>query len=139
MTMETTDDDVRRAIRDAMNRLIAGEALHSDGKRSDTWRALDYGWLIVHLMHPETRALYAIDKVFSGAKAVTWSEHPSIETQPEAPAVSAALDPPPGGGLRPRIGGSARPGRPGASRSGSRGRPMPKRPRQSAFRRRNRA
>ncbi|HBL16352.1 MAG: ribosome silencing factor [Elusimicrobia bacterium GWA2_69_24] len=131
--LAAVEDGVRQALK-----AYGIHALHADGKRSDTWRALDYGWLIVHIMNPETRAFYAIDKIFSGGKAVVWSEHGSTEAQPEPPAPSAAPESP-RGGLRPRVPGSARPARPGSLRSGARGRPSPKRPRKSAFRRRNRA
>lgn len=51
MTMETTDNDVRRAIRDAMDRLIAGEPLHSDGKltiKSLAEEAQIKRWLLTH-------------------------------------------------------------------------------------------
>ncbi|MCR8695225.1 hypothetical protein NWP13_22075 [Rhodococcus pyridinivorans] len=51
MTMETTDDDVRRAIRDAMDRLIAGEPLYSDGKltiKSLAEEAQIKRWLLTH-------------------------------------------------------------------------------------------
>ncbi|MFZ2527381.1 MAG: hypothetical protein WAX14_06965 [Rhodococcus sp. (in: high G+C Gram-positive bacteria)] len=45
------DDDVRRAIRDAMDRLIAGEPLHSDGKltiKSLAEEAQTKRWLLTH-------------------------------------------------------------------------------------------
>lgn len=51
MMTATTDDDVRRAIRDAMNRLIAGEPLHSDGKltiKSLAEEARIKRWLLTH-------------------------------------------------------------------------------------------
>lgn len=51
MIMETTDDDLRRAIRDAMDRLIAGEPLYSDGKltiKSLAEEAQIKRWLLTH-------------------------------------------------------------------------------------------
>lgn len=51
MMTATTDDDVRRAIRDAMDRLIAGEPLHSDGKitiKSLAEEAQIKRWLLTH-------------------------------------------------------------------------------------------
>ena len=47
----TTDDDVRRAIRDAMDRLLAGEPLYSDGKlptKSLAEEARTRPWLLPH-------------------------------------------------------------------------------------------
>lgn len=47
----TPDDDVRRAIRDAMDRLIAGEPLYSDGKLTITSLAEEARvkrWLLTH-------------------------------------------------------------------------------------------
>ncbi|NLE80562.1 MAG: hypothetical protein GX610_13440 [Rhodococcus sp.] len=47
----TTDDDVRRAIRDAMDRLVAGEPLYSDGKltiKSLAEEAQIKRWLLTH-------------------------------------------------------------------------------------------
>lgn len=47
----TTDDDVRRAIRDAMDRLIAGEPLYSDGKltvKALAEEARIKRWLLTH-------------------------------------------------------------------------------------------
>ncbi|WP_242496856.1 hypothetical protein [Rhodococcus sp. Q1] len=51
MMTATTDDDVRRAIRDAMDRLIAGEPLYSDGKltiKSLAEEAQVKRWLLTH-------------------------------------------------------------------------------------------
>ena len=51
MMTANADDDVRRAIRDAMDRLIAGEPLHSDGKltiKSLAEEAQTKRWLLTH-------------------------------------------------------------------------------------------
>lgn len=51
MMTATTDDDVRRAIRDAMDRLVAGEPLYSDGKltiKSLAEEAQIKRWLLTH-------------------------------------------------------------------------------------------
>lgn len=51
MTTDRTDEDVRRAIRDAMDRLIAGKALHSDGKltvKALAEEARVKRWLLTH-------------------------------------------------------------------------------------------
>jgi len=51
VTVDRADDDVRRAIRDAMDRLIAGKPLHSDGKLTIKSLAEEAGvkrWLLTH-------------------------------------------------------------------------------------------
>ncbi|SQI28570.1 hypothetical protein [Rhodococcus coprophilus] len=51
MMTATTEDDVRRAIRDAMDRLVAGEPLYSDGKltiKSLAEEAQIKRWLLTH-------------------------------------------------------------------------------------------
>ncbi|MDE2292694.1 MAG: ribosome silencing factor [Elusimicrobia bacterium] len=63
------------AVEDAVKRRLKDDgvlALHRDGRLSDRWRVLDYGGLIVHIMHPETRAFYRLDTVYAGAKKVRW-------------------------------------------------------------------
>jgi len=45
-------------------------ALHHDGRRSDAWRVLDYGGLMIHLMRPEAREFYGIERVFRGARSL---------------------------------------------------------------------
>ena len=48
-------------------------ATHRDGRKSGQWRVLDYGALMVHLMDPEARELYSLEKLFRGAKKVAWN------------------------------------------------------------------
>ena len=45
---------------------------HRDGRLSESWRVLDYGGLLVHLMHPSAREHYRLETVFDGAKKVRW-------------------------------------------------------------------
>lgn len=47
-------------------------ARRRDGKQSEHWRVMDFGGLIVHLMHPSAREFYALDKIFDGARTVSW-------------------------------------------------------------------
>ena len=44
--------------------------LHRDGRGSGSWRVLDYGALMIHLMSPEARAFFALEKAFAGARRV---------------------------------------------------------------------
>ena len=52
-------------------------AQHRDGRESDLWRVLDYGGLLVHLMHPKAREFYAIDRLFHEARSVEWNPNPA--------------------------------------------------------------
>ena len=65
--LEAVEDHVKKTLKD-----MGVLALHRDGRLSDRWRVLDYGGLLVHVMHPETRDFYRIESVFSGAKKVKW-------------------------------------------------------------------
>lgn len=63
-------DAIETAISDLMEK--AGVSLrHRDG--TDTlWRVLDYGGLMVHLMHPKARDFYALDKLYHEAPRRSW-------------------------------------------------------------------
>ncbi|MBI4056475.1 MAG: ribosome silencing factor [Elusimicrobia bacterium] len=52
--------------------------LHHEGSKSGLWKVLDYGGLLIHLMHPEARNFYALDKLYRDAPKVHWknSSHP---------------------------------------------------------------
>lgn len=60
-------------------------ALHQDGKGSDVWRVMDYGGLIVHLMHPRSREFYALEKLFHGGKKVRWRKQVRRTSRPRGP------------------------------------------------------
>lgn len=65
--MKAVEEEVRMALKSG------GEhAIHRDGRKSDVWRVLDYGGLLVHIMHPKAREFYALDKLFHDAKVVRW-------------------------------------------------------------------
>ena len=42
--------------------------------QSATWRVVDYGGIVVHLMTQESRALYALEKIYPGAREVNWGK-----------------------------------------------------------------
>jgi ribosome-associated protein len=65
--LTAVEDHVRIALKE--QGLLAE---HRDGRLSDQWRVLDYGGLIVHLMHPRAREFYALEKLFHGAREVPW-------------------------------------------------------------------
>ena len=65
--LEAVEDHVKKTLKDE-----GVLALHRDGRLSDRWRVLDYGGLLVHLMHPDARAFYRLESLFEGAKKVKW-------------------------------------------------------------------
>lgn len=48
--------------------------LHRARPRSPSWRVVDYGGVLVHLMTQETRDLYALEKIYPDARRVKWDE-----------------------------------------------------------------
>ena len=59
-------DGVLRELRKAGQR-----PLHVEGQRQGSWILLDFGSLIVHVFHEETRAFYALERLWSDASDVT--------------------------------------------------------------------
>ena len=45
---------------------------HRSRPRSDSWRVLDFGGVMVHLMSAEARELYARERLHDGAKEIAW-------------------------------------------------------------------
>ncbi len=50
--------------------------MNRDGVDSPIWRVSDYGSFLVHIMTPEARDFYALDKIFSFGKEVDFSAKP---------------------------------------------------------------
>lgn len=59
-------DGIRRELRKAGQR-----PLHVEGERQGNWILADYGSLIVHVFRDETRAFYALERLWSDARDVT--------------------------------------------------------------------
>lgn len=60
-----------------------------EGVSSSTWRVIDYGGLIVHVMSPEVRASYSIESVWREAKIININE----KEKTKAPAVKKTAKP----------------------------------------------
>lgn len=48
--------------------------LNRDGSNSNLWRVSDYGGFLAHIMTPEARDFYALDKIFSFGKTVDFAK-----------------------------------------------------------------
>ena len=73
---------VAEAIEDAVREEHAELPLRREGRGTGHWVLLDYGDFVVHVQHPEDRAFYALDRLWSSCPRV---DLPGVE-QSEAPA-----------------------------------------------------
>jgi ribosome-associated protein len=66
--LESLEDSLVRAIHaeDGMR------PLRREGRGAALWRVLDYGNLVIHLMHESTRNFYGIERLWEGSRAVPW-------------------------------------------------------------------
>lgn len=72
--LETLETEVLKAVQ--------GEGIpcvHRARPRSDSWRVLDFGSLMVHFMTAETRAHYALEKLHAGVRRIKF-EAPAPKT-----------------------------------------------------------
>lgn len=60
-----------------------------DGGESNLWRVSDYGGFLAHIMTPEARDFYALDKIFSFGKEIDYKK-PVKKAVKKAPAKKAA-------------------------------------------------
>lgn len=51
----------------------------SEGRAETKWVVLDYVDVMVHIMHEEMRALYALEELWGDGKDVEWQEEPAGE------------------------------------------------------------
>lgn len=49
---------------------IGIEPLRTEGMRSGTWAVLDYGGLVVHIFHRETREFYNLERLWADGERV---------------------------------------------------------------------
>ena len=72
---------IAEAIQDEIRRVFKDRAA-VEGTTSGTWVLLDYGDIIVHIFHEETRAFYGIENMWRDANPIPQSEYDTIPTQP---------------------------------------------------------
>lgn len=63
--------------------------LHREGRKGVNWSVLDFGGIVVHLLHRAAREFYGLERLWEGAKEVDWA---SAE-KPEKPRRKTAKNP----------------------------------------------
>ena len=62
-----------QAVTDAIAKSFKEQAItpiHRDGIRSAKWSVSDFGGLVIHIMKPEARELYDLEKKWVGARKI---------------------------------------------------------------------
>lgn len=63
------------ALEDKIVEALEAEGLtvhHRSRPQTDSWRVIDFGGVMIHLMSAEARELYALERLHDGAKEVAW-------------------------------------------------------------------
>ena len=69
------------AVEDARIERFDRRPLRREGKGEGRWVLLDYGDAVIHVLHDEDRAFYALERL--------WGDSPAIDVQlPEAPVTA---------------------------------------------------
>ena len=71
----TTSSPQSRAVIDAIKEGIdtygGPSPLHTEGKYAANWAVLDYGGILIHIMSPQVRQIYALEKMWPQARKIT--------------------------------------------------------------------
>jgi ribosome-associated protein len=59
--------------------------IRQEGKTSAQWLVMDFGGLVVHLMHPQARNFYGLERLWEDAKEIAWQP----KAAPAAPKKTA--------------------------------------------------
>lgn len=73
--LETLELAVERALEE-----LGLACLRRARPKSDQWRVLDFGGLLVHIMTEESREFYAIDELYGKSADVAWEKKMSIKS-----------------------------------------------------------
>jgi ribosome-associated protein len=65
--MDAVEDHISKELKQK-----AAYKLHYDGRTSVSWRVLDYGGFMAHIVTEEIRSFYGLDKLFPKAKEIKW-------------------------------------------------------------------
>lgn len=58
-------------LEDELSKNYDIEPLRSEGKRDGRWAVVDYGSVVVHVFHEETRKLYSLEQLWGDGRNVT--------------------------------------------------------------------
>lgn len=58
-------------LEEIMSKEYGVEPLRTEGKTDGRWAVVDYGGVIVHVFHEETRRLYSLEQLWGDGKNVT--------------------------------------------------------------------
>ena len=58
-------------LEEEMSKVYGVEPLRSEGKRDGRWAVVDYGGVVVHVFHEETRRLYSLEQLWGDGQNVT--------------------------------------------------------------------
>lgn len=73
MVLATVDSFVQmRAVIGHLAEKLQYDYLHRDWQPPQEWAVLDYGGVIVHLFSPERRTLFNLEKIWTGARNITY-------------------------------------------------------------------
>jgi len=64
--------------------------LHSEGGRSGSWRVLDYGGFIMHVVTNTAREFYGLDRIYHFGREIRWEARAAAPAAKPAPAKKAA-------------------------------------------------
>ena len=68
--VRTIVDEVEAAVA----ALDGGRPIGVEGRETATWVLLDYGDVVVHVFHDETRAYYDLDRLWGDAPRLAWDD-----------------------------------------------------------------
>ncbi len=81
--LEAVEDEISTQLKK-----IGVYKTNRDGADSMIWRVSDYGAFLVHIMTPEARDFYALDKIFSFGKELDYKKKPVKKTTAKKKAAS---------------------------------------------------
>lgn len=73
--LEAVEDEISTQLKK-----IGVYKTNRDGADSMIWRVSDYGAFLVHIMTPQAREFYALDKIFSFGKELDYKKKPTKKT-----------------------------------------------------------
>lgn len=58
------------------------QCLGTEGEANSNWLVQDYGNIVLHVFHPETRKLYDLERLWADAQRVDWRAHLGLPAAP---------------------------------------------------------